>query len=673
MWRKGVIVVGVFVSSRMKRTRTPDGETSAERMHRLWARLPGPVGAPPPPILNSSRPRTTTRKTAAAAAAAAVVPVPAPLPPLPPPTLPTPPRAWLAPRAPSRPQPVTTGTAARSAFSEASLTPEQRHVLDLVRAKENVFVTGAGGCGKTYLVQVLTAVLGSTGTPFALTTSTGTAAELYRDTARATTLHSFLCLRDGRSPEECAMWARRTRQRQLTALEVLIVDEVSMVSAETMRQAMDVLRLCRGASSGLPTFVLVGDFLQLPNVSGTSLLDSPLWHALRLHAVLLSAKMRHADDPAFAKILDEARHGCLSAPSVAALRERVDAPLPDLPPDMSPTDLLSRNDAVNAINQRSIRALPGVHHTFVAFLFAGFKGTDDDHGEDGVQDDEDDTCVEDNPEDAKPAEIDDNSDGGVGHDTPARCPVRRHIQDFVRDKTGRVQTVIPGGEGGRGGRGGAQHPSHWQVSAVKTVGKPPAGVAYRPAAGRDKDDKDGMDVALPPAKTTWQDALQLAGSSRAPPALELAIGAQVMFVANVSVPTVVNGSQGVVTSFQRTTGLPIVRLAGSGKYIVVKPYAVSTPIRTGARQHLVYMQLPLQLAWAITMHKAQGKTLEFARLDLGPSVFQAAQAYVALSRVRSLRALTLTDFDPSVVHAPKGPVEYYQALEREKTTSAEDR
>lgn len=71
---------------------------------------------------------------------------------------------------------------------------------------------------------------------------------------------------------------------------------------------------------------------------------------------------------------------------------------------------------------------------------------------------------------------------------------------------------------------------------------------------------------------------------------------------------------------------------------------------------------PLKLAWATTVHKSQGQTLDCVQICLDASVFAEGQAYVAVSRARSLRGLSLTAFDPAVVKANPAVVEFYESL-----------
>ena len=60
---------------------------------------------------------------------------------------------------------------------------------------------------------------------------------------------------------------------------------------------------------------------------------------------------------------------------------------------------------------------------------------------------------------------------------------------------------------------------------------------------------------------------------------------------------------------------------------------------------LYYKKIPLEYAWALTIHKCQGMTLDLCIMDLGENIFEAGQMYVALSRVKSLEGLYLIDFD----------------------------
>jgi len=73
-------------------------------------------------------------------------------------------------------------------------------------------------------------------------------------------------------------------------------------------------------------------------------------------------------------------------------------------------------------------------------------------------------------------------------------------------------------------------------------------------------------------------------------------------------------------------------------------------------------QIPLILAWAVSIHKCQGMTLGIAEVDIGSSVFECAQSYVALSRVKTLGGLFLKSFDPRKIRADVRAVEFYRNL-----------
>jgi len=79
--------------------------------------------------------------------------------------------------------------------------------------------------------------------------------------------------------------------------------------------------------------------------------------------------------------------------------------------------------------------------------------------------------------------------------------------------------------------------------------------------------------------------------------------------------------------------------------------------------------LPLIYAWAITIHKAQGVSLDMAQIDAGSNIFECGQTYVALSRIKSLEGLYLTAFNPQKIKVNKKVQEFYMALNTKASTS----
>ena len=126
----------------------------------------------------------------------------------------------------------------------------------------------------------------------------------------------------------------------------------------------------------------------------------------------------------------------------------------------------------------------------------------------------------------------------------------------------------------------------------------------------------------------------------APETLRLKIGTKVMCIKNAQDKSYVNGSLGVITAIA-DDGFPVVSL-NSGRKITVR--GDSWKIEEDGKVKAEISQLPLRYAWAITVHKSQGMTLDEAEMDLSRT-FVRGQGYVALSRLTTLDGLYLTGFN----------------------------
>ena len=152
----------------------------------------------------------------------------------------------------------------------------------------------------------------------------------------------------------------------------------------------------------------------------------------------------------------------------------------------------------------------------------------------------------------------------------------------------------------------------------------------------------------------------LCKSIAVPKTMYLKKGCQVMYVVNNETDRgnkLFNGSCGIITGFQEITGFPIVQFS-AGFEEVVKPYNWTHE----TNQKMGVAQIPLILAWALTIHKAQGTTLDMAEMDIGNDIFEFGQTYVALSRVKSIEGLYLKAFNPSKIKIHKKVMEFYSNL-----------
>lgn len=131
--------------------------------------------------------------------------------------------------------------------------------------------------------------------------------------------------------------------------------------------------------------------------------------------------------------------------------------------------------------------------------------------------------------------------------------------------------------------------------------------------------------------------------------LQLKKGAKVMFVKNNPEAGYINGSMGEVIAYSED-GFPIVRLM-NGRRITANEENWTVDNEMG-RSLATYIQVPLRLAWAITVHKSQGMTLDAAEIDLSKT-FEKGQGYVALSRLKELKYLKLLGFNETAIQVDR--------------------
>ncbi len=155
-------------------------------------------------------------------------------------------------------------------------------------------------------------------------------------------------------------------------------------------------------------------------------------------------------------------------------------------------------------------------------------------------------------------------------------------------------------------------------------------------------------------------------SCLASPELRLKVGAKVMFVKNNSEKGYVNGTQGEVIGFA-DNGDPIVETLDGRKIEVSHE---SWRIDEEGKVKAEITQYPLRLAWAITIHKSQGMSLDYAEIDLSKT-FTYGMGYVALSRLRKLDGLRLVGFNAEALSMDPRILDFDESLQIESDENAE--
>lgn len=440
--------------------------------------------------------------------------------------------------------PVYTDGSSQPLFLNQAQQDAERKIL----SGQNVFLTGAAGVGKSFLLRHVIKALKAKyslckGEPVAVCASTGIAAH----NLEGRTIHSFAGIGFGEGGQKNVL-EKVQRSSRATAswrnVQVLIIDEISMLDSnifDLLDFIARTIRNCEKPFGGIQV-VLCGDFAQLPPVSMSQkwkradfCFKSAAWRKARIHTCTLTTVVRQSGDDKFIAMLTEIRSGLCSDETSDALK-LCNVTCKPLPVDgILPTRLYCLNKNVDEENRSELEKLPGP-------------------------------------------------------------PVELFATDYF---------------------------SRLKLSRFSS------------------------------AESIQAKLRQIMEKKNLPSKLQLKVGAQVIVTKNINKLGLFNGSRGVVEGFEKKYIASSQYGPDSGQYdcarvrfdsgrtLLIEPIAVFHATAEGCIKRV---QVPLRLAWALTVHKSQGTTLTRALLMI-QNAFDYGQVYVALSRVVSLEGLWLKGAD----------------------------
>ncbi|XP_077998932.1 uncharacterized protein LOC144451879 [Glandiceps talaboti] len=246
---------------------------------------------------------------------------------------------------------------------------EASQIINWVIKGHSVFFTGSAGTGKTTLIKKIVEMIPRT---VAVTTSTGIAASQYTS---ASTIHRFTGIKTGTQRLSTTLRyvnSRKEVKERILSTDVLIIDEISMISSQTFNLINDVLQSIRSSTEvfGGMQIVACGDFKQLPPVrsphdNAEYCFTSELWNRTFTHTTILKTIYRQ-NDPQFINILTEISNGQCSKENRELLKNRT-KPLSssDFGLEFIPA-IYTHNTDVQHHNMTQLIDHPGQVYTFTA-------------------------------------------------------------------------------------------------------------------------------------------------------------------------------------------------------------------------------------------------------------------------------------------------------------------
>ena len=434
------------------------------------------------------------------------------------------------------------------------LNQKQLEVIDKLKDRQNVFITGGAGVGKSFLIEYISKhkeeIFGNK--KVGVTSTTGTSSILIN----GTTIHSYLGLGLGNNTVEnmyTFIVKRKHLRERWRELSVLIIDEISMLTAELFDKIEAIARKIRykfHKPFGGIQLVCSGDFFQLPPIgisSGNSefCFQTVNWDkCIQRENVIILTEIIRQEDKLFANALAKIRVGNIDS--------------------------------------------------YVKDIFSTIIG----------------------------------KNGGDDIIKPTRLYPLNSSVDYINEK-----------EFGKAVRDSTNQETREYIREFEMYS--PGGVS---------------------TKVTENVLEKYKNYSSIPEQLELCVGCQVMLIHNLDLTSegeqkLVNGSRGVVVKF--VEDIPVVEFT-NGKEILIDWH--TWEIEENDISFGRISQIPLKLAYAFSIHKSQGCTLDKVMINL-KSVFEYGMGYVALSRVKNLEGLYIEDIDWGKIKAHPEVIEYFNGFE----------
>jgi hypothetical protein len=553
----------------------------------------------------------------------------------------------------------------------------------IVNEKRNMFLSGPGGTGKSYLAKKLFKDLECNGSGTEETEGTEYVVKIGATTGAASlliegrTLHSILGLGIGTETVETYV-SRILKNKVMHSLWnapklLLIFDEISMLGGSLFSKMNQIGKRVRNNDEfmGGIQLLFIGDFYQLPPVKDTFIFLEPCWKEANFYMHEMNNPYRY-DNNDFFQLLMRVRDQTITPEDITLLKTRVitkeqfkkltngekiilNSEIVDEPEPITQSTHITEDTKTCSICLESVN-LNESKKTILLTCFHGFHRT----------------CLKELIDSPNVRDVTD----------PVNCPECRtqighcivnELNDNVSDRSDRsdrsdslniIPTIIYSCK-----KDTSQY-NLTELGKLKTVSQ-----VYHSKDQIYKKDKFGNKTYSSIENTNAYDTvLDQFENNNIKKLVKFKVGAQIMLTCNAFPDLgLINGSRGVITSCEpdhvnvlfKNNPCPV-RIDPWEWSTVSKENNTSSggfgKIYKKQKTYVSRTQIPLILAWACTTHKIQGCTVDSCILDLGDSIFTYGQAYVAISRCRNLESIYLLQFNETKIMADPDVQQFYEFI-----------